>query len=474
MNSLHEEGFLQDIFDIMANPIHDSFETLRDISNRILGRKRPEEDINIERNIAKSAQSLTATFPVLVTEATSLEHAVLISKTIERKAIALLQMLFAANQITTATNAKAYLKNFHNNISSSLDLSDMDVDDVIEYTNKLTEGTELEKDLMYQANLQEAVDFVYKDIKETVNNSLLFGFRETTPIHEYICHGRSINEISVYNTANDIETRTTTTYDGDDPNGLFSNPETKIEKIEKSDKGFKPGDMKDAYEAFNKSIIKTDVAKSNESVPSLMIVNFVSLVPGTDHKVVSTAVIGVKAVLHYVSSEDMVNRVIMKNNDKNGLLNLIRATTGEIKFFKDFLFAIDRAKIDAIGRVGKGSNSKIWKLLELRADRAYLNKKSGSKNTDCAAITSLIINKNEVELIKKYHRIDLMKPGTLLAIMRGYNLMCAVIIDEVAERVDFMYDDGDSRFETLSFMSLERDDSNGQLKKVINVLASRR
>jgi hypothetical protein len=470
INSINEEGTLQDFFDMISSPINNSFETLRDISNRILGRKRPEEDVNIERNIAKSARGLTALFPVLVTEATTLEHAVMISKSIERKAITLLQMLFAANQITTATNAKSYLKNFHNNIDSSIDLSGMDVDDVIEYTNKLTEGTELEKDVIYQGQLHEAINFVYDDTKKSMNRMLSTNFRETVPIHEYVCRGNVLNEINIYNQGGNTEVRTT--YDGD-PNDMFTRKrETQV--VVKEPKDITSGDIKDAYEAINKGIIKTDVAKSNESVPSLMIVNFVSLVPGTDHKVVSTAVIGVKAVLHYVESENMVNRIIMKNSDKNGLLNLIRATTGEIKFFKDFLFSIDRAKIDALGRAGKGSNSKIWKILELRADRAYLNRKSGSKNTDCAAITSLIINKNEVEIIKKYHRIDLMKPGTLLAIMRGYNLMCAAIIDEVGERVDFMYDDGDSRFETLSFMSLERDDGNGQLKKVINVLAQRR
>jgi hypothetical protein len=169
----------------------------------------------------------------------------------------------------------------------------------------------------------------------------------------------------------------------------------------------------------------------------------------------------------------MVNRIILKNGDKSGLFNLIRATTREISFFKDFLFAVKRAKIDAIAKSGRGSNSKIWKVLELRAHKSDLNRASGKNNTDCAAITSIIISKAEVELIKKEHRIDLMKVGTLIGIMRGYNLMCAVIVDDVAERVDFLYDDGEKQFETLSFMSLEREDSNGQLKKVINVLAAR-
>jgi hypothetical protein len=119
----------------------------------------------------------------------------------------------------------------------------------------------------------------------------------------------------------------------------------------------------------------------------------------------------------------MVNRVILKNEDRRGLLNFIRATTREISFFKDFLFAVKRAKIDAVSKSGKGSNSKIWKILELRADKSKLNRAAGRANVDCAAITSLIITKEEVELIKKSHRIDLTKPGTLVAIMRGYNFM---------------------------------------------------
>ena len=86
----------------------------------------------IKGNIAKSAMGLTAVFPVVVTEATSVENATMISKAIEKKAVAMLQMLFAANQITSVKSAKEYLNTFHNNLSGSLDLSGMDIDDVID------------------------------------------------------------------------------------------------------------------------------------------------------------------------------------------------------------------------------------------------------------------------------------------------------------------------------------------------------
>ena len=51
--------------------------------------------------------------------------------------------------------------------------------------------------------------------------------------------------------------------------------------------------------------------------------------------------------------------------------------------------------------------------------------------------------------------------------------MCAVIVDDVAERVDMLYDDGSKKFDTISFTSLERDNGDAQLKKVINIMATK-
>lgn len=469
--TVHEAGLLQDILEKMTDS---SLPFLTDIGNRILG-KKDSADVNISRNIAKSASALTATFPVIVTEATQLEHAVMVSKSIERKAVEMLRMLFAANQITNVTGAQAYLNKFHNNISADLDYSQMNVDDMIEYLNNVQEGYEYTDTA--NAAIEECMKIVCEDTKNNIHHVLETGLNEVS-IRDFTVRG-SINEANVIHTGDSIlneltygsNKRTVEKTEERHNNATGRKEKYEINSTEYDDAN-DIDKMKSAYEIINKGIIKTDVQKANEAVPSMVIINFVSNI-GNGTTVNSTAVIGVKAVLHYVSSEDMVNRVILKHSDRRGLLNFIRATTREISFFKDFLFAIKRAKIDAVARSGRGSNSKIWKILELRAHKSDLNRAAGKNNTDCAAITSIIISKAEVELIKKEHRIDLMNAGVLVGVMRGYNLMCAAIVDDVAERVDFMYDDGSKRFETLSFMSLEREDSNGQLKKVINVLASR-
>lgn len=465
--TLHE-GFLQDIIDIIASPTGNS--VFRHIENMWNQRQNNDDFNGIKYNLANSAKGLTATFPVLVTEATKVEDAVMISKAIERKAMTLLQMLFAANQISDARGAKSYLQHFHHNIDTSIDLSDMDVDDVIEYSNRIAHENAIENKLEYNAMINEAINFINEDTKKNIHH-ILTGELNTLAINEYTCMG-TLQEMEV-GTDNRISQRNETRRSEDiiDPTTNQKIGSQQISTTTSIEDDITIENIKHAYEALNKNILKTDISKANEAVPSLMVINFVSLADG--HKILNTAVIGVKAVLHYVSSEDMINHIIMKNADKHGLFNFIRATTREISFFKDFLFAVDRAKIDALGRSGKGSSNKLWKILELRADAANYNRKMRRNNTDCAAITSLIINKSEVDLIKKYHRIDLMKPGQFLGIMRGYNLMCGIIIDEVAEKVDFLFDDGDANFETLSFMSLERDGDSGQLKKVINLLASK-
>ena len=45
---------------------------------------------------------------------------------------------------------------------------------------------------------------------------------------------------------------------------------------------------------------------------------------------------------------------------------------------------------------------------------------------------------------------------------------------EVDEKVSFLWDDGTNDFETLSFMSLEREEGGGMYKKVINMMTKGR
>ena len=439
-------------------------------------------------NIAKEAKGLTAVFPVLVSESVSVEQAQMIAKAAERKYVTMFQMLFAASQITDAKSAQSYLKKFHNNITSSLDLSDMTVDDVIDFANKLDE--EVQTTALTNARITEATKAVLEDLafnedytkvlSENLNPVSLNNYKVKTVFGDYKATQVSEAGDDYYT----VEDRSDSTeWEGrDDNNGNVykqrTNTTTRRTPITARDRAAtlkdKNATLKDKADIISKQIVTTDIKKANEATPSLMIINFVTQADGRDNEIVNTAVIGVKCVIHYVPSSEMMNRMVLKNTDRRGLLNFIRATTGEIQFFRDFLFAIDRAKIDAVAKTSKGSNSRIWKMLEIRANRAKMNATARADNAACAAITMLVLSKAEVDIIKQSYRLDLSKASTMLSVMKGYNFIGVAVIDEVNEKVDFLYDDGTKNFETISFMSLEREQGAGEYKKMINTLVKGR
>lgn len=439
-------------------------------------------------NIAKEAKGLTAVFPVLVSESVSVEQAQMIAKAAERKYVTMFQMLFAASQITDAKSAQSYLKKFHNNITSSLDLSDMTVDDVIDFANKLDE--EVQTTALTNARITEATKAVLEDLAfnenytkvlaENLNPVSLNNYKIKTVFGDYKATQVSEANDDYYT----VEDRSDSTeWEGrDDNNGNVykqrTNTTTRRTPITARDRAAtlkdKNATLKDKADIISKQIVTTDIKKANEATPSLMIINFVTQADGRDNEIVNTAVIGVKCVIHYIPSSEMMNRMVLKNTDRRGLLNFIRATTGEIQFFRDFLFAIDRAKIDAVAKTNKGSNSRIWKMLEIRANRAKMNTTARADNAACAAITMLVLSKAEVDIIKQSYRLDLSKASTMLSVMKGYNFIGVAVIDEVNEKVDFLYDDGTKNFETISFMSLEREQGAGEYKKMINTLVKGR
>lgn len=482
----------------------------------------------MDRNIAKTASSLTAVFPVLVSRSIPIEQAVMVSKAIERKAIGLLQMLFAANSISSARNAHEYLKTFHQNISGKLDVSSMDVDDILNYTefrnsdvgkaywdmptnktsnnNSNTQQTvsqddpnaqEVQEDAMIVAERNKVFDYVKRNIHTVLESDIS---------NQSIGSLQIINEMNagtqtayIYKRGIDIKNDTTmgkVMVGGKQMYGPVLN-----KNIYKTDEKGKPtkeirykAGSSAVYDSMDiplddadyanyvrgisqglaGQVLQTDVKKANEAQPSLMIVHFNTTHKETGRTVYNSCIIGVKALLHYVDPQDIVNRVLLKQDDSRGLFNLIKATTGEIAFFRDFLFSIKRAKVDAVAKAGKGSSDRIWKLLELRADHLNMARASKSGQADCSAITTLVISQAEVDHIKQYHRIDLNKAGAFRSILRGYNMMAGVIVDMVEEKCDFLWDDGANMFETLSFMSLEREDSGSLYKKVVNLAMKNR
>lgn len=206
--------------------------------------------------------------------------------------------------------------------------------------------------------------------------------------------------------------------------------------------------------------------KANLQMPLMMKVNFIS--KATGRPITTSAYLGIKCKLFDVAGLDIVQRIVSKNSSAISLFNFIRATSQEIGFWRDFVFALSKAKVDAISNARNGSSSKMWKALEQRATKSKLNQFFRQKN-DATAITSLLVTTDEVEELKKNNDIDLSRSNVARKIMSDYNLLCIGIVDETTESVALIFDTGDDEYELMRFKSLKKE-KDMDAKQIVNLL----
>ena len=426
-------------------------------------------------SIARRASNLVLVFPVIVSNTLSIQTASIISKAIERKCVALLQILFASINLSKADNLQDYIAQFHSNLNKGLTL-----DEFMDAIDKLSESGDIE------ITDREA----YEAVKEDMHNINFHLSEELNPIsiNDYVSRTNVYGESSIVleNTSVITEGKKGR---GDPPswdkiqsdvnksvaNAVSSKMGEYIDKMTGNYADMmnrvydrkKDENLKDTVDYFRYQLLPQDVQKANELMPTLMTVSFTSY-NGAGLKHTQTGIIGVKAKLYPVDAMDIVTRIASKYRDSNTLFNLVRASTREISFFKDFAFAIEKAKIDAINVARESNNAKIFKLLERRASKNRLT--ALLKKNDASPITSLVMSQDEVEYLKKYNSLDMEKPYVTRSILEAYNLMDIVIADESLEIAKFLYDDGDGLFESYSFDALEKEATDSSYKKVVNLM----
>lgn len=425
---------------------------LRDIVNLITGTKEVIDN-HFRKNgknmpigsIAKQASGLTLVFPVIISDTLNINTAMIISKAIERKCVSLLQMLFASIQISDAKTVQDFVGKFHHNIDTRM-VSFDDFLDAVTYEHN--SGNLIVND-------KDTYDMVMEDMKN-INHVLSTEFNKTS-INDYMVVN-SFGEQMVYCESKDNQySKYRIDTDHFDVNVKVNQPSS----------GNNRNNTKDKTDYFTKQLLPNEVKKANELLPTLMYVNFTHSEEGKE-SIETTGVIGVKAKMYPVSSADIIDRVISKNKN-SGLFGLIRASTREISFFKDFLFAIDKAKLDAKYASKDSNNASMFKVLERRAAAKMVNSKL-LKNNDASPITSLVISQAEVDQIKQSN-FDLEKSANARTILNAYNLMDIVVVDETLEIAKFMFDDDNGVYEALTFDALEKQNADNSTKKIVNLLS---
>ena len=465
--------------------VSDIFETLKD-GVRLAGDAINPKTVRVRnaRSLARATSGLTLAFPVICTNTLPIETASMIAKAIERKNVALLQMAFSAYNITNAKDAVEHISKFHKN----LNLSKMDLDrfmDTMETLGSYSESYIYQDDIKVIAeDCRRNLNYVLSD---SVSESSLLEFSEINRygsarvIKEAIQKPKRIGGNGPEDEYTDDEI-SQAAYD-DNPNigpkvvGK-DNARWYLQQKSREDQAKAKNDIEmlnrrqDATDSTRQQLqamlLPSDVKKANEMQPTLMLVNFYVNDKDRDLNVAQQFVCGVKSKLYAVDSNEIINKIITKNADSDIILKLIKVSTREISFVKDFLLGIDDARLDALSKSRKGSGTKIFKALERRAINGKIRRSLRMENS-AKAISTLVISSEEAEELKKYENIDVYHARTIVPIMEKLNLLYFVVVDTTAESVDIITD-GETEFETYSFTNLERESSDNTYKKVVNLI----
>lgn len=437
-------------------------ETISDVADAISNRKQDGYS-----SIAARAKDLTATFPILISNRVSLKTAEKIAKALEFKYALMLQMVIASKSFTTSKDAVDFLKNYHTNI------------DAHTYGSFISKFASTEEAYIAYLKASKLINesFQQKNILSEYAKPIKMNvFQEARKPAFVRIDDNSIkvgNEKYVKSKYLDNQTKTNQRESNKKDLQLRAK-DKKIEDLQKS--------MQDKQDRFNKELQDKlndvtplsrpqlndqKVKKANALNPLTMNVSF--KVKATDQAVVNVeAMIGVKTKLYPVDSMEILDRIYSDRETKINLFNFIRAFSGEIQFWRDFVFALSKAKIDANFNARK-VGSKLWKVLERRSKTSKLSQMLNINNS-ATAITTLVLSSEEAGFLNKEYDIDLLDSSVARKLLDDFNFISIMIVDENLETIRIIMDTGSDEWECNTFKAFERDEEM-DYKQMVKMLA---
>ena len=229
-------------------------------------------------SIARRASNLVLVFPVIVSNAITIQTATVISKAIERKCVSLLQILFSSVQLTDADNMRDYIKQFHTNLDDHMTL-----DDFMNVMDDLSESG------MITVTDRDAYDAVKEDMHNI--NYMLSNTYNPVSLNDYRYRKNIYGEASVIREARGGVAVVDTDKFTKAVKGLINKSVDKGIKSRSDEMDKINSSKKNDVDYFRYQLLPQDVTKANELMPTTMLVNFTTVVDGV--KNVTTGIVGV-------------------------------------------------------------------------------------------------------------------------------------------------------------------------------------
>lgn len=454
-------------------------------------------------SISRIARDLTMSFPTICSDSIDGNTAILINKAIERKNVVLIQMVAAAAHLQ-GLNGQDIISQIHTNMGVNYNIDDY-IDSILAFRDTIsTEGA-----IPCTGEYAVLAEQAKQEFLNSLNKRYPISNVSESSINDYQIMNYYGNDIQVFKEMNYLDAmreydkkkrdRDQRSADSqadrdqkqrqwqDDYEYRKEEDDRRREERQRDRNAQKEKDdyqkrrdmvnqqlqnFEDKHAYLSKQLLDSDVKKANELQPTMILIRYQVAGQDKDSSEVNNYindefVAGVKSRLIAVKSNDILDRIKDMNSNGVSMKGLIKATTKETSFTKDFLAAISQAKIDAKKDSKLSKKSGIWRSLQARSARSTINRLMRTQN-GAAAITTLVLSIQEVVIARDEYNIDLANPDTAVEFMNSYNLLALVIVDEQLETADFIYD-GDAYFEKLSFTSLQKDNDRSY-KQVIDLL----
>jgi len=408
-------------------------------------------------SIFRKAAPAILQFPIIVSDGVSLEDLTMINKALEREYSTIIRLAMGLDDILDdehGTKSKIdYIKKFHTNNYSS---ANSNVLELIENVNKenlivVSEDTVIEvndKALLRESlglNMTNLNDLTNKNYRQYINLSEAKkddGLKTTKVEYEYeIGRSKQTGKLTPYVVG-----------------------KKEIREIDKNKDTFK------GYSNYSSQLVDNDIKKANELIPTTLDITVYHKV---GEKVIEDHILlGVKCVSHKVSGQEMIDNITDTIEKKRPFFRFIQWTTGEIKFFKDYLLCLDNLKKEALKSRSKDKSALYFKELKNRATISKLKSAFNLKN-QLIPNSTIVMTMDEVDFIRNNYNIDLIKDiDTVNELIKTYFLVGFVIVDSASEIVYFKFD-GIDKYQMFTYSSLERENRNqgNDIKALVSLMS---
>lgn len=511
-------GLLKDISDVIVS-LKDDYSDLgiKDYANRVKG-----------SSLARSGAEGTLQFPVIISNSLNIETSVMIAKALESQFASFTRITLSMHPYLDLSKDKditSYLKKFHQNAGSrfntlgslllegSYDILTNESDEIcgLFITSEGCNGRVLKDNKMQMFSVLEyinetalndlykpknpRVNFKNKNLNNYYNNEIVTEANNKKKNNSFNKRSTGSNNIDLRaeereldrdikvdqyayqmyrdEVGDEYKARRDKVNDiNNDRNYNLKSDQFKYTKDRNRELDRREQERMNIMNMGNAKVEMTnnDCKKANELVPTTLALSLNVKDKGNFGGTVNF-VLGIKAILHPVSSSEVVKNMVYGCKSSNKFFNFIRWTTGEIAFFKDFVLQLDQIKNDAVGSATR--KNAWWSALKRRKNVAKFKRLSPISN-QLLPNASVVISIEEVNAIRVEHGFDLMDVKMMKKIMNEYFLLSFVIVDNSQELATFLFD-GQDEPQTLSFSALERENSNkNDFKEIYKLINSGR